>query len=129
MGFARYNANPSGKNAIDCTVRAISVILGYDWERTYIELCLQGFIMNNMPTANYVWGAYLKSKGFRRKVIPNECPDNYTVRDFCDDHPHGVFLLALEKHVVAVCDGDYYDTWDSGESVPIYYWYKEEEKR
>jgi hypothetical protein len=127
MGYKRYNANPEGRNALDCTVRAISLALGYDWERTYIELCLQGFIMKNMPTANHVWGAYLKSKGFRRRVIPNECPDCYTVRDFCRDHPCGVFVLALESHVVAAAEGDYYDTWDSGDKEVIYYWFKEEE--
>jgi hypothetical protein len=126
MGYKNYNANPYGKNALDCTVRAISLALGYDWERTYIELCVQGFIMKNMPTANHVWSAYLKNKGFKRRVIPNECPECYTVRDFCRDHPHGVFILALESHVVTVIDGDYVDTWDSGGKVPIYYWYKEE---
>lgn len=125
MSFINYNANPDGKNVIDCTVRAISTVLRRDWERTYIELCVQGFIMHNMPTANHVWGAYLKGRGFRRKVIPDDSADCYTVRDFCREHPRGVFLLALERHVIAVIDGDYYDTWDSGDEIPIYYWFKE----
>lgn len=127
MGFNRYNANPDGRNALDCTVRAISLALGYDWERTYIELCLQGFIMKNMPTANRVWGAYLKTKGFQRRVIPDECPECYTVRDFCRDHPYGVFILALESHVVAVENGDWFDTFDSGDEIPLYFWFRTEE--
>lgn len=125
MSFVRYNANPDGNDVIDCTVRAISLVLGQDWNRTFIELCLQGFIMKNMPNSNEVWGAYLKTKGFRRRAIPDECPECYTVRDFCRDHPRGVFLLALDKHVVAALDGDYYDTQNSGSCVPLYYWYKE----
>jgi len=34
-------------------------------------------------------------------------------------------ILALSGHVVCVMDGDYYDTWDSGGEVPLYYWRKE----
>lgn len=120
--YISYNANPEGKNGIDCTVRAISNILGRSWEETYIEMAVEGFIMHDMPSANHVWGAYLKSKGFVRRMIPDECPDCYTVEDFCTDNPEGVFLLALSGHVVAVIDGNYYDTWDSGNEIPVYYW-------
>ena len=78
-----------------------------------------------MPHANHVWGGYLKSKGFRKRIIPDECPDCYTVEDFCKDHPKGNFVLALSGHVVAVCDGELFDTWDSSNEIPIYYWQKE----
>lgn len=82
--------------------------------------------MCDLPHANHVWGAYLRHRGFRRNIIPNECPDCYSVSDFCKDHPKGNFVLALSGHVVAVVDGNYYDTWDSGDEVPIYYWEKKE---
>lgn len=78
-----------------------------------------------MPSANHVWGAYLRRHGFRRYALPDVCPDCYTVADFCRDHPSGVYVLALSGHVVCVEDGDYYDTWDSGAEVPAYYWQKE----
>ena len=29
-------------------------------------------------------------------------------------------------NVIAVIDGDYYDSWDSGNEVPIYYWKQED---
>ena len=124
--YMSYNANPDGNNVGDCTVRALSAALGQGWEQTYIELALQGYLMRDMPSANHVWGAYLKGKGFRRAVLPDECPDCYTVSDFCADHPRGNYILALSGHVVAVIDGHYYDTWDSGDKVPIYYWYRKE---
>jgi hypothetical protein len=66
MAYIEYNSNPSGKRVGDCVVRAISKILDYDWERTYTELALQGFMMHDMPSSNSVWGAYLKNKGYRR---------------------------------------------------------------
>ena len=83
-------------------------------------------MMKDMPPENAVWGAYLKSKGFRRHMIPDSCPDCYTVADFAADHPHGTYLLALPGHVVCVENGDWYDTWDSGGKTPVYYWQREE---
>jgi hypothetical protein len=121
-----YNANPMSNRVEDCTVRAISKALNQSWERTYIGLCLEGFIACDMPHANHVWGNYLKNHGFCRSIIPNEYPDCYTVRNFCEEHPEGNFVLSLSGHVVAVVDGEYYDTWDSGDEIPIYYWYKGE---
>lgn len=119
--FIRNNPNPQRNNVGDCVVRAISEILGYDWERTYIELALQGFMMCDMPSSNAVWGAYLKNKGFIRRTIPDICPDCYTVSDFAKDNPDGKYILATGSHVIAVADGNYYDTWDSGNEVPVYY--------
>ena len=69
--------------------------------------------------------AYLKRIGYIRKIIPNTCPDCYSVRDFCKEYPKGKYLLAMGNHTVTVIDGDYYDTWDSGNEVPIYYWTKD----
>ena len=123
--WTRHNENPGGRNVGDCTVRAISTALGQDWETTYIGLALQGYLIGDMPSANHVWGAYLREKGFRRAVIPDECQDCYTVADFAAEHPDGTYILALSGHVVCVRDGNYFDTWDSGGEVPLYYWHKE----
>ncbi len=122
MSHKRYNNNPNGKRVGDCTVRAISKALGQTWEQTYVGLALQGFLMGDMPSADHVWGAYLRKNGFVRRILPDTCPDCYTVEDFAADHPRGVYLLAIPGHVVCVADGDYYDTWDSGGEVPVYFW-------
>lgn len=82
--------------------------------------------MKDMPSSNAIWGAYLHSKGFEREIIPNTCPDCYTVSDFCQDFPSGAYILGTGNHVVSVIDGDYYDTWDSGNETPIYFYHKQE---
>lgn len=125
--WINYNANPIHKRVGDCTVRAISKALGQSWEQTYTELALQGMILSDMPSANHVWGAYLKQKGYERKLVPDSCPDCYTVSDFCEDYPNGIYILAISGHVVTVIDGRYYDTWDSGSEIPIYFWKRKEE--
>lgn len=124
--FIRYNPNPTNRQVGDCTVRALSKALGQDWETTYTGLSLQGFLMSDMPSANHVWGAFLRAKGFCRKHLPESCPDCYTVKDFCNEHREGVFILAIDGHVVCVKNGNYYDTWDSGNEIPIYYWERKE---
>ena len=49
----------------------------------------------------------------------------YTVEDFCQDNPQGTYILAIDGHVVCVQDGKFYDSWNSGKEIPIYYWSKE----
>lgn len=124
--YVKYNANPAGKNVGDCVVRAISKVLGEDWEKVYCGVTIQGFRLFDMPSANHVWGSYLRERGLKRTPMPDTCPDCYTVKEFCKEHPHGIYLLALQSHVVAVQDGNYFDTWDSGDQTVLYYWQKEE---
>lgn len=126
MSYKNYNANPTNKHVGDCTVRALSKALDCCWEKAYAGLIVEGYLYYDMPSANLVWGSYLRKNGFKRKSIPDDCPDCYTVLDFCKDYPEGVYVLALDRHVVCVIDGDYYDTWDSGKEIPLYYWTKEE---
>lgn len=114
-----YNANPDGIRGIDCTVRAISTALGERWNETYMGICVEGLLLRQMPSANAVWSAYLERRGFRRYPVPRTI---YTVKDFCLDHPDGTFVLALSGHVVCVIDGEYYDFWDSGDEIVIFYW-------
>lgn len=123
--YIHINPNPNGMYVEDCVVRAISIATGRKWDDVYANLCLQGYIMKNMPSVNKVWGTYLTSVGFNRYSLPDTCPDCYTVRDFCYDHRNGIFILATGSHVVAVIDGNYCDAWDSGDQMPIEVWRKE----
>lgn len=125
--WKQCNPNPNGKLVGDCTVRAISIAIGDDWETTYFGLALQGLVMADMPSANAVTTAYMKNKGFKRRTIPDTCPDCYTVKDFCADHPHGTYVLGIGTHMVAVIDGCYCDSWDSGNETPVYYFERNEE--
>ena len=117
-----YNPNPLGKAVGDCTVRAICKATGKRWQEVYIGLCDTGLRMGDMPSANAVWGEYLRGLGYLRHVVPDTCPSCYTVEDFCVEHPDGTYILALSGHVACVSDGDLYDSWDSRREVPIYYW-------
>lgn len=119
--FRYYNPNPYGFSVGDCVIRAISCVLNMDWEETFIKLSIHAFQMGDMPSANYVWGTFLTKYGFKREMLPDRCPECYTIADFAYDHPRGEYILATGQHVIAVIDGYYYDSWDSGMEVPSFY--------
>lgn len=120
--YKYYNPNPQGKNVGDCTIRAISKALDISWTEAYAGITAMGFMLADMPSANYVWGAYLNRNGFKRRLVEQDY--QYTVEDFCRDNPSGTYVLALSNHVVCVKDGVYYDSWDSGKELPLYVWEK-----
>jgi hypothetical protein len=95
------------------------------WDDVYIDLSVEGFINKDMPNKNYIWDQYLKRKGLQQYLVPNTCPHCTTVNEFANDHQVGKYLLGTGSHVIAVINGDYYDTWDSGEELPLYYYKRE----
>ena len=120
------NKNPRGRSVGDCTVRAISIATDNGWMETYLDLCLFGLLMADMPSSNAISTAYLKSKGFKRRTIPDDCPDYYTIEDFCKDHPQGTFVIGTGSHLATVIDSVLWDSWDSRNETPVYYFEKEE---
>jgi len=120
--WIRCNPNPMGKQAGDCVVRAIAVATEESWNRIYDDLCRLGQRMCDMPNSNSVWGRYLKERGFEQFLLPESCPECVTVRAFCNRYSEGTYVIGTGNHAVTVMDGDYYDSWDSGDEVPSYFW-------
>lgn len=124
--YSYYNANPYKIRVGDCVIRAISKALNQSWEDTYIDLTIQGYLMGDLLSSNAVWGAYLKSKGFTRDIISNDCPECYTIEDFCNERPKGTYIIGTGSHAVCVIDSTIFDTWNSSGETPIYYYHKGE---
>lgn len=125
--FIEYNPNPTGRRVGDCAVRAIAKALKIDWETAYARIAENGFYMGDMPSSDSVWGSVLRQEGFYRKAIPNSCPDCYTAKDFCKEHPRGTYVLGFGGHTATVVDGRLYDSWNSLNELPQYYWYRKDE--
>ena len=122
----QYNPNPAGRNVGDCAIRAVAKALDLDWETAYVLISMAGYQMNDMPSSNSVWGAVLRKNGFYRHVLPSTCPDCYTVEDFADEHPHGVYVVGTGNHVVTIVDGTVFDSWDSRREIVSYFWSENE---
>ena len=125
MPYVFFNNNPKNQRVGDCAVRAISKATGQTWTDAYIGLCSEGLAFRDMPSSNYVWGMYLKKFGFEEHMISSICPDCVTVAGFAKDHPKGTYVLACQNHVVAVDSGSWFDSWDSGSEIVLYFYKKE----
>lgn len=122
MGYVYFCNNPKGKCIIgDCVIRAISKALHTSWDSVYIDLVMQGYSMKDMPSSNEVWGAYLRSKGFRKYSMPT----TYTIDEFSKLHNKGTYVVGTGTHAVCV-EGDYFDTWNSGDEIISFYWERED---
>ena len=124
--FSYSNPNPKDKKVGDCTIRAISLATNKSWEEVYLELCIEGYIICDMPSSNDVWGSYLINNGWKYHRLQDSCPFCYTLNDFCKDYQKGTYIVATGSHVICVKDGIYYDTWDSGDKVPLFYFDRKE---
>ena len=120
--WIKCNPTPLGKQTSDCVVRAIAIATDTSWRRVYGDLCDLGNVECEMPTTNVVWGIHLNELGGRQFLLPESCPQCITIRAFCERFPTGVYVIGTGSHAVCVIDGDYYDSWDSGNEVPCYFW-------
>lgn len=124
--WVMWNENPAQKSIGDCAVRAVALALALDWNTAYSLIAAKGFQMKDMPSSNAVFGAVLREHGFSRHAVPNSCPDCFTVGDFADENQKGVYVVGTGSHVVTIKDGIVYDSWNSLNEIPQYYWYKGE---
>lgn len=126
MGFVLSNLNPDKLNVGDCAIRAIAEATQKPWRDVYMAVALQGLRLSDMPSSNRVWGNYLDEQGYKLNIVPDSCPTCYTIKDFAREYCEGRYVVGTGSHVIAVVNGDYYDTWDSGEERPMYFWKKVE---
>lgn len=124
--WKQFNNNPVNRAVGDCAVRAVSVALGTDWETAYAMIAMNGFLMGDVISSNSVWGAVLRQHGFSRNTVPSNCPDCYSISDFADENPRGVYVVGTGNHVCTIKDGVVWDAWDSRNEPAIFYWHKEE---
>lgn len=128
----RYNANSRDRNTGDCVKRALTIAYRTDYNKVSSELNkIKRDLGYDKFNIGPVFNRYLSARGdsFRSNNggIDPETGEIRTVTKFCEDHPTGTWLLLVgqygnrETHMVAVVDGDYYDSWDSGDYVVYYY--------
>lgn len=119
--WIRLNANPAHRRVGDCVIRAIAVATGRPWVDVYDDLYWVGRERFDMMNSNEAWGWYLYDLGFEPFVLPEACPECVTVREFARRFHDGAYIVGTGSHAVAVVDGNYYDTWDSGNQIPAYF--------
>ncbi len=108
------NPHPQGKLVNDCVKRAITIASGRNYRDIKIELnrfkqVTGAKVFNERNN----WRKYIESIGWKPLTfVAVKGHPRIKVNDFCSIYREGTYLLQVSKHVVAVIDGQFYDTWD-----------------
>lgn len=123
--YKNYNYNPKNKRESDCVIRSICAVTGYEWETIFDDLCAIGRKNCAMPNSKSTYEKYLKEQGFKwtyLKIVKGQ--KRMSVKQFASKNKNGKYILSVANHMVAVVNGKYIDTWDSGECKLYGYWSK-----
>lgn len=109
----------------DCVIRSLTKALGKEWMQVFEELLPYARELQCMPNGKPCYEKYLIKNGFSYKGVSNKKgAKRPTVDSFAKEHKTGIYVLRVAHHLVAVVDGFYYDTWDSGGKSMYGYWEK-----
>jgi hypothetical protein len=104
-------------------IRAICIALNKPWLEVSDELYEFARREYSVTCDDNIWGHYLYFLGFEPFLLPFHCPKCTTISEFSKMYPHGVYIIGTGKHAVAIINGDYYDSWDSGNEIPSFFWH------
>ena len=111
----------------DCVIRSLTKVTGKEWLQVFEELLPYARELQCMPNGKACYEKYLISNNFLYHGISNKKGSKRpTVDSFTKEHKEGTYLLRVAHHCVAVVDGIYYDTWDSGDCCLYGYWERKE---
>ena len=136
--FHYHNANPKNKITTDCVIRELSVGMEKPYEDVVMEMakfqCETGFDMSSTEGID----RYLQKNGWIRCKQPKKSDGKkYTGKEFCLTLSHPIYSEELNlytlpfnwhrviadcggHHIVAVVEGQVWDTWNStGGSIGI----------
>lgn len=116
------NPNPCRQEEPDCVVRAIAIATDQSWQKVHRDLCQLSYDKCTMPSVNWLWGLYLKRKGFERFLLPESCPACVTVKDFAKRYPEGTYVVGTGTHAVAIINGNWYDAWNSADETLTFFY-------
>ena len=95
------------------------------WLEVFDDLVPISRKLQCMPNSKIAYEKYLRNNNFEYRGISNKKGTRKpTVESFADTHRVGIYLVRVASHVVAIVDGIYYDTWDSGHKSIYGYWEK-----
>lgn len=120
--WINVNPNPRKRVGTDCVIRALCFAFGMSWYEVYDDLYLTGRQDCDWGSNDEVWGHYLMSRGCTPVVLPKACPRCMTILEFTKRYPSGIYIIGTGNHAVTVIDGDYYDSWDSGNEIASFFW-------
>lgn len=112
----------------DCSIRAFTKALEWEWLRVFDELVPYAREAQCMLNQKPCCDKFLFDNGWR---YVSQGKIKCTVQEFAKEHRNGAYILYVRAgfgtHLVTVKDGYFYDTWDSGNKFLYGYWIKGEQ--
>lgn len=124
--WKKLNVNSKGNSTGDCVIRGLCVAYGMDYDEVHSELnaikrkkfgTKDGWAYNMEP----VYEEFIRQHGCKMSRYAKDMNLGWTttVEEFCKLNPTGTYLLLVmdnrknANHILAVIDGDVYDSWNS----------------
>lgn len=121
--WVEYQPNPQNYATGDCTIRAYTKTENMSWEDAYDMASNAGMEVAALPDDPKVVEKMLTEKlGYTKYKYTKD--ERCTLNEFAIAHPFGTYICKMRRHVVAVVDGFYYDSWDSGKKKVTEYYEK-----
>lgn len=103
----------------DCQIRALAKVLDKTWLEVFdiiTPICREQQVMDIFSCDLNKTKEALRILGLEYTGVSNKKGSKRpTVDSFAKTHKVGRYIVSVAHHVVAVVDGKYYDTWDSGD--------------
>lgn len=115
--WKKYNPNPKSRNIGDCTLRSYCAAFDIDWDKAFDiasnvakeQSSMIQYVSDKVLTEHF---GCTKDMEYRKTTKPK---DRITVNNFAMTHPYGTYVLHVRSHQVTVKNGEYWDSWDSGD--------------
>jgi hypothetical protein len=120
--YKNLNLNPKKKKVSDCVIRSFALASGKTWEETLTSLYEIAIQQKTIPNEKETYTKYAEILNFKKCKIELINGHKPTVKSFSELHPKGIYILRCAGHIVAVKNGNYIDTWDSGYKSVYMYW-------
>lgn len=113
-----FNPNPKSRNIGDCTLRSYCAAFDISWDKAF-DIATK-VAKENSSMIQYVADKVLTEEfncwvdeKYNKKTVKGK--DRITVNEFAMSHPYGIYILHIRQHQVTVKNGEYWDSWDSGD--------------
>lgn len=122
--WKKYNPNPKSRNIGDCTLRSYCAAFDIEWDKAFDVA--SKIAKDNASMIQYVSDKVLTEHfgcTIDEEYNKVKAKDRITVNNFAMTHPYGTYVLHVRQHQVTVKNGEYWDSWDSGDKkvTKIYY--------
>ena len=116
--WKEYNPNPKERNIGDCTIRSYCAAFGLSWDKAFdiaSKVAKEESSMIQYVADKVLTNAFncVVDEKYNKKTVKGK--DRITVNEFALSHPYGTYILHVPKHQVTVINGEYWDSWDSGD--------------